>query len=131
MRTQARHTILREVDMTRLPGIFAFILLSITILPLTAGQAQWIEDGIELCTESYTQHGSRAVNDGADGAIVAWLDFRSGASYDIYAQRLDRYGNELWTAGGLGIVTMPLSQKQRSSARRRLDKDECEGMCGL
>ena len=96
--------------MTRLPGTLAFILLFTILLPLTAGQTQWIEDGIELCTESYTQHGSCAVNDGADGAIIAWLDYRNGSNYGIYAQRLDRYGNELWTAGGLGIVTIPVSQ---------------------
>ena len=88
------------------------ILILFTALMITAGTAMagWIEDGIELSTDSHTQAASRAVPDGAGGAIIAWMDYRSGTNYDIYAQRLDRYGNELWTAGGLGIVTTPAGQ---------------------
>jgi hypothetical protein len=33
------------------------------------------------------------------------MDFRSGSRYDIYGQRIDRYGNELWSTGGEAIMT--------------------------
>jgi len=36
------------------------------------------------------------VSDGAGGAIVTWQDYRSGAAYDIYAQRINGSGVVQW-----------------------------------
>ncbi len=50
-----------------------------------------------------------ATSDGAGGAIITWIDDRSGggdgASYKVYAQRLDASGVEQWTAAGVELTT--------------------------
>ena len=42
--------------------------------------------------------------DGKGGAIIAWQDAR-GADFDIYAQRIDAWGNSKWQANGVPICT--------------------------
>src|SRR5262249_1847970 len=44
------------------------------------------------------------VSDGSGGAIVTWMDGRSGNS-DIYAQRGTALGVPLWTANGVALCT--------------------------
>jgi hypothetical protein len=56
-----------------------------------AGAVQWTANGVALCTAAGTQNISAAVADGSGGAIVTWQDLRSGTG-DIYAQRIERYG---------------------------------------
>ena len=52
----------------------------------------WPADGRALCTAANSQGAPTLVADGAGGAIVAWQDYRSGTSNDIYAQRVARFG---------------------------------------
>jgi hypothetical protein len=52
----------------------------------------WPVDGQALGTASQQQQIPRIVGDGAGGAIVAWYDLRSGSTYDVYAQRVARFG---------------------------------------
>ena len=47
--------------------------------------------------------------DGDGGAIVAWSDYRS-SNWDIYAQRVNRYGNIMWAADGVVVCAAPLDQ---------------------
>jgi hypothetical protein len=56
-----------------------------------AGTVQWTANGVALCTATNDQLYPTIVSDGAGGAIVTWYDNRSG-NYDIYAQRVDRFG---------------------------------------
>jgi len=51
-----------------------------------------------VCTAPFTQTLQRVVPDGTGGAIVAWEDLRNGVDFDIYAQRIDNWGNMLWSA---------------------------------
>jgi len=53
--------------------------------------ALWTSGGVLLCTAAPEQNFPAAVTDGAAGAIVAWLDTRSG-DFDVYAQRVDASG---------------------------------------
>jgi hypothetical protein len=39
------------------------------------------------------------VSDGSHGAIIAWEDFRNGATYKAYAQRISGAGARLWIVG--------------------------------
>ena len=57
-----------------------------------AGAVQWTVNGAALCTTIGEQGLPTIVSDGAGGAIVAWHDYRSGATPDIYAQRVDEWG---------------------------------------
>ncbi len=74
------------------------------------GNALWTMDGVAICTVAGTQTSPRLVSDGAGGAIITWEDFRSGATSDIYAQRVDGSGSVLWTANGVAINTAALNQ---------------------
>jgi hypothetical protein len=57
-----------------------------------------------LCAASGSQVVPVVAPDDSGGAIVAWLDNRSGET-DIYAQRVDSSGVVLWTADGVPICT--------------------------
>ena len=62
----------------------------------------WPADGRALCTATGSQSWIRAVADGAGGAIAVWDDTRSGATWDIYAQRVLPTGSVdgAWPADG-------------------------------
>jgi hypothetical protein len=55
-------------------------------------------NGTAICTEINDQGlvPPQIVTDKDGGAIIAWLDYRSGMSYDLYAQRIDKDGNFPW-----------------------------------
>jgi hypothetical protein len=74
------------------------------------GATQWSANGVAVCTSPDVQDTPRIVSDGAGGAIVTWRDLRSGANYDIYAQRINAAGVAQWTANGVGLCTAALDQ---------------------
>lgn len=53
----------------------------------SSGGAQWTPDGVALCTAPGNEASTCIVRDGSGGAVVAWLDDRSGGN-DVYAQRV-------------------------------------------
>ena len=70
-----------------------------------SGAVQWRTDGVALCTATGDQYWPTIVPDGAGGAVVTWHDFRSGTSWDIYAQRVNASGSVQWTANGVALCT--------------------------
>ncbi|MBK6911678.1 MAG: T9SS type A sorting domain-containing protein [bacterium] len=54
------------------------------------GDSYWLPGGSIVCSAEHTQNDFSAVNDGAGGLTVAWLDQRGSFAWDhgIYAQRL-------------------------------------------
>jgi hypothetical protein len=74
------------------------------------GNTLWAMDGILVCSAVYSQTEPEIAADGAGGAIIGWEDYRSASSYDIYVQRLDADGNELWTADGVAVCTAGYNQ---------------------
>jgi len=50
------------------------------------------------------------VSDGSGGAIVSWMDVRSGADWDIFAQRISATGSALWAGGGVAVCTAANNQ---------------------
>jgi len=52
------------------------------------GLNQWNDNGTAICTADYLQAFQQLSTDGVGGAIVTWVDNRSGSHYDIYAQRV-------------------------------------------
>jgi hypothetical protein len=81
--------------------IISLLLLLVGIPSL---QAQWVEDGVAICTETENQNYPQITSDGERGAIITWHDSRSG-NPDIYAQMVDADGYVQWTAGGVAICT--------------------------
>lgn len=74
-----------------------------------SARAWWTTNGLPICTETKYQGDARLVSDGAGGAIITWYDSR-GFNNDIYAQRVDAWGNLLWTVDGSGVCTYSASQ---------------------
>ncbi len=73
-----------------------------------SGAVQWAADGVALCTAPQGQYYPQITSDGADGAIVAWRDERSGTGSgiaNIYAQRVNASGAVQWTADGVALCT--------------------------
>jgi hypothetical protein len=58
-----------------------------------AGAVQWMTDGVAICTAMGDQDYPIIVSDGSGGAIITWKDYRNGSDYDLYAQKIDRFGN--------------------------------------
>ena len=71
-----------------------------------AGAAQWTANGVALCVAAGSQWAPVAVADGVGGAVVSWVDGRSGTNNDdIYAQRISADGAALWTTGGVALCS--------------------------
>jgi hypothetical protein len=64
----------------------------------------WPLNGIPVCTAPSKQSYIQAATDGAGGAIVTWVDARSGAD-DIYAQHVRSSGSvdPSWPANGVAV----------------------------
>ena len=76
-----------------------------------SGAVQWTADGVAICTATNEQLYPTIVGDGAGGAIITWLDARSGTSGDIYAQRTNGAGVVQWAANGVAICTAGNQQR--------------------
>lgn len=70
-----------------------------------AGVPQWTANGVALCTAAADQSIPSITADGSGGAIVTWQDLRSGANYDVYAQRVNAAGVPQWAANGVALCT--------------------------
>jgi FlgD Ig-like domain len=78
-----------------------------------SGTTLWTANGVALCTFTNTQAALTVTSDGAQGAIVAWQDYR-GFSVDLYAQRVSASGAPLWATDGVAICTAIGSQSSQS-----------------
>ncbi len=78
-----------------------------------SGNARWETDGVIICKAPEYQLLPHIVSDGSSGAIVVWHDGRNG-DWDIYAQRIDGYGNTLWMEDGVAIC-MTSGDQMRAS----------------
>jgi hypothetical protein len=65
-----------------------------------AGVAQWPANGVAICSASGAQDSPSIVSDNAGGAVVVWLDQRTGTTHDVYAQRVNALGAPQWLANG-------------------------------
>ena len=65
------------------------------------GDILWQEDGIPLVDHPEDQSSFEYIFD--EYLYLVWQDFRSDDFYEVYAQKYDLDGNELWTDGGVLI----------------------------
>ncbi|MFX0132764.1 MAG: hypothetical protein ACFFDN_03870 [Candidatus Hodarchaeota archaeon] len=54
----------------------------------STGHVQWTAYGTAICTASYDQSDGVICSDGTGGAIIAWVDWRTGGYSNIYAQNI-------------------------------------------
>jgi hypothetical protein len=79
---------------------------------LTDGALPWTANGVAVCTPDAVQQIAPAATLDAQGfLVVAWQDLRPGATYDIYAQRLNSSGVVQWAASGAPVCTAPNHQQ--------------------
>ncbi len=77
------------------------------------GNIKWTGDGIALCAAFGNQYYPEIVSDGGGGAIVTWYDLRAGgADENIYAQRVNGYGDIQWTGDGAVICAAANNQQE-------------------
>lgn len=69
------------------------------------GVAQWAAGGVPANSSVLAQTVPVLVSDGDGGAIIAWLDNRSG-TVDVYAQRINAQGAVQWAAAGVALSTV-------------------------
>lgn len=71
-----------------------------------SGTPLWTANGVALCTAPDIQSNPLVCEDGAGGAIVAWIDMRSGGAtpQDTYAQHVDAAGVPQWAANGTVVA---------------------------
>ncbi len=88
------------------------ILVLISLLA-TAGPAlaEWEPDGTRVAPRYGEQRDMITVPDGTGAVIIVWKQYGLGSA-DIYAQRLDMYGNALWDPEGIPVCTEPNDQDE-------------------
>ena len=67
------------------------------------GSMLWQLDGVLISTADRSQIRPVIAEDGAGGGIIVWVDDRTGAGYDIYAQRINHVGSILWSVDGVPV----------------------------
>ncbi|MCK4359549.1 MAG: T9SS type A sorting domain-containing protein [Candidatus Cloacimonetes bacterium] len=73
----------------------------------------WEENGIPLVNENNDQSKFEFLY--CDNNIyLSWEDFRDGDFYDIYMQKYDNSGSELWTSGGVPVADDSRNQSSSS-----------------
>ncbi|MGD9141096.1 MAG: hypothetical protein PVJ42_06100, partial [bacterium] len=89
--------------------VFAFaLLLSVSAAGPVAGA--WYDGGIPVGSTYQAETAPEIAPDGEGGAIIVFI--RYAADQDIYAQRVDAWGNLLWTPGGVAVCTASDNQFQ-------------------
>ncbi len=68
----------------------------------TEGKKIWAEKGVAVVSMANDQFLPRLISDGAEGAIMIWQDFRTGAPH-LYGQRISAEGKALWAANGVPV----------------------------
>jgi len=91
--------------MSRVMKTAPLVVLFALIIAVPSVWANWVQDGVALCTAAGGQGAPTITSDGAGGAIVTWFDNRSLSNYDIYAQRVNTSGTALWTTDGVALCT--------------------------
>ena len=84
------------------------VALALLALPFAAS-AQWSADplvNLSIADRASEQVVPKIAATGDGGCLVAWHDLASG-NYDIYLQRLDVEGQEMWAHNGIAVSTHP------------------------
>jgi hypothetical protein len=75
-----------------------------------SGLGMWEFNGVSVCNATGDQADPALAGDGEGGAMVAWTDGRGGTYNDVYAQRVNSYGQAQWTGNGVPVGAAARSQ---------------------
>jgi hypothetical protein len=84
-------------------GLATLFLSLCLILCAAPAWTQWARNGVLVCGEDNNQYYQKIIPDGAEGAIIVWMDYRSGSEWDIYGNRVEKDGNVY--GSGLPVCT--------------------------
>lgn len=76
-----------------------------------AGATQWTPGGQPICTEGSAQWRPQVATNGAQGAFIAWDDYRS-TNGDVYCQNVTSNGGNYWIADGFQVTIQPDAQRE-------------------
>ncbi len=71
----------------------------------STGVTRWATNGIVISSAVDNQENPQIISDSIGGAIITWQDYRNGTDYNIYAQRINSYGDVQWPADGSTVST--------------------------
>ena len=91
--------------MARRYELLSVLMVLSLALCASGAWAQWVTNGVPVCNADYQQMGQQIVQDGPDGAIIVWTDYRNGIDSDIYANRIGTDGSILAGLGGVPLCT--------------------------
>jgi hypothetical protein len=74
-----------------------------------SGSPSWTTNGAPVSIAPNGQKYPKMTGDGTSGVIVTWMDERNG-NWDIFAQRLNFFGSQVWATGGVAVCTAPNEQ---------------------
>ncbi len=74
------------------------------------GSILWDEGGIPLIDYENDQYFSNMTFED-DAIYMVWEDFRTGVNYDVYMQKFDLDGNEIWQADGVEVIVRDSNQQ--------------------
>jgi hypothetical protein len=78
------------------------------------GVPAWTANGVAIGNAGGSQSAPHIVSDGLGGAVIAWVDARTGQQ-DAYAQRVSGSGVAAWDPGGVAISVAAGSQSALSA----------------
>gem|GEM_PF-4080998 len=80
-----------------------------------SGNALWQAGGFPVCAASAAQWRPQVVSNQAQGAFVAWDDYRT-TNGDIYCQNMTSAGQPYWMADGFQVTLQPDAQREVRAA---------------
>lgn len=76
----------------------------------SSGTTLWALNGVVVCNAINAQNNPRIEPDGANGALIAWVDKRNGIDNNIYVQNINSAGIAQWPTNGLAVCTATNNQ---------------------
>lgn len=92
--------------------MFRGLIVCVACLGLAAtAVGQWSDENLPIADRTGEQAQPKIVSTADGGAYVSWFDNSSGG-YDMYLQRLDAQGNEVWLHNGVLVADRGFSSTQ-------------------
>ncbi|KAF0133096.1 MAG: 5'-nucleotidase [Candidatus Saganbacteria bacterium] len=74
------------------------------------GDVLWAQDGVPVCDAPEAQRDPIVSDNFIGGTYIAWAD-KAGGSFDIYFQRLDQYGQQVFKKDGIPVCQASRTQQ--------------------
>ena len=92
--------------------LLPLVLIVISICIPAASRAEWVENGVPVCTAENVQSWQTGVPDGEGGAFIVWTDTRIFPWAMITAQHIDAGGFPTWATDGIQVSVEDTIQLQ-------------------